>query len=109
MITELIWLGTLAIGIIALLGYTVKANKKTNAIVEFKESSLIINWNNHSIELEFEDKQGYTYYLGAKCNEEYSCSLTSTTKYRYPWLVRIRCGNDEVTITTDLKGKYETI
>ena len=109
MITELIWLGALAIGIIALLGYTVKTNKKTDAIVEFKGSSLIINWNNHSIELEFEDKQGYTHYLGAKCNEKYSCSLASTSKHKYPWLVWVRCNNDEVTITTDLKGKYEVI
>ena len=49
------------------------------------------------------------HYCGADCNEKHSCSLESTTKHKYPWKLWMKCGNDELTIITDLKSKYEVI
>ena len=85
-----------------------KRKKKPNTIVTFEEDLLRIQWNNHTIDFTFKNVNGFLHYAGAKCNEKYSCSIASTSD-GLPWRIWAKCGEDEITIATDLKSKYEVI
>ena len=114
MMTELILFGS--IFLIAFTGIVIaskiidrnKRKKKPNATVTFKDGCINIQWNNHTIDFTFINIDGFLHYAGAECNEIYSCSITSSSD-GLPWRLWAKCGDDEITIATDLKSKYEII
>ena len=112
MITELILFGS--IFLIAFTGMVIaskiinKNKKKPNANVTFEDGLIRVQWNDHTIDFTFVNIDGFLHYAGAKCNEKYSCSITSSSD-GLPWRLWARCGDDEITIATDLKSKYEII
>lgn len=68
-----------------------------------------INWNNHIITFNFTDINGQLWYDGADCEENYSCSLSSTGDTKLPWRIWVKVGEDELTVLTDIKNNYEII
>lgn len=112
MITELIWFGSAFLiaftGIVIASKIITKNKKKQHAVVTFDKDLIRIQWSGHSIDFTFTQVDGIIHYAGAKCNEKYSCALASTSD-GLPWRIWAKCGDDEITITTDLKSKYEII
>ena len=110
MITELIWSGAVfLIAFAAMVTASKIIRKKNNPVVTFESNNINIQWKTHTIVFNFIYVDDQLHYDGADCNEKYSCSLASTTKHKYPWKLWMKCGNDELTIITDLKSKYEVI
>lgn len=114
MMTELILFGS--VFLVAFTGIIIasriidknKRKNKPNATVTFNDGSINVQWSGHTIDFTFKNIDGFLHYAGAKCNEVYSCSITSSSD-GLPWRLWAKCGNDEITIATDLKSKYEII
>ena len=91
---------------------TKKKNKKKNnqsPVVTFINNAVEVKWSNHNISFSFTCIDGQMYYTGAKCNEKYSCSISSSKNKNLPWKIWAEVGTDKITLLTDLKSKYEVI
>jgi hypothetical protein len=86
--------------------YCTKLCEQGQQTVELKDNKVSIKWKDHTITFVFKDVDGVKHYCGAECNEKYSCSISSTY-YGLPWKIWAKCGNDEITITTDLISEYK--
>ena len=85
------------------------SNKKEEPLVTISDKEVTIEWLGHKITFEFSKDEDIILYHGAVCNEVYSASLQTSLKEDLPWKLWAQCGNDEVTILTDLKSQYKII
>ena len=110
---ELIWLGVATItiaGICFLIKKSFKKRKKKEEpIVQIDNDGVTIMWAGHKVLFEIEHTGCMLFYKGSKCDEVYSVSLSSSYREDLPWKLWAKCGDDEITIVTDLESKYEVI
>ena len=101
------------IGIIGLvLTYILTYNKQTvkeNSTVIMEDNNITVKWSGHKITFEFLKENDMINYCGAVCDELYSASVSSYSQSSLPWKLWAQCGNDEITILTDLKQTYKIL
>ena len=79
-------------------------------IIVLEDGNITVIWANHKITFEFSKKDGITHYHGAICDESYSASVSSCSQLDgLPWKLQAQCGDDEVTILTDLNHTYKIL
>ena len=103
---ELIWLGVATITIAGICFLIKKSFKKRK-----KKEEPVVQIDNDGVTIIFEIEHTgcMLFYKGSKCDEVYSVSLSSSYREDLPWKLWAKCGNDEITIVTDLESKYEVI
>ena len=106
-------LSLIIIGVIVHNKRTVKENApvtvKKNATVIMEDDNITIIWENHKIVFEFSKEDDMINYHGARCDDSYSASVASYPHGNLPWKLWAKCGNDEITILTDLKHDYKIL
>lgn len=110
--TEIIWGAAvlLVLGLSTCMFVMNKKKKKQDVQVDFENECVIIRWNSHVVKFKFKREDDYLYYTGSECNEPYSVSLYSNINdTELCWVLWTQCGNDQVSIKTDLESKYEVI
>lgn len=103
-----ILIGLLGLVLIRILTYN-KQTVKENPTVVIEDNNITAMWSNHKITFEFSKEDGMINYLGASCDEFYSASVSSYSKDNLPWKLWAQCGNDEITILTDLEQTYKIL
>lgn len=104
-----ILLGILGLIIIGVLNYNKRTVKKDTTVI-IEDRNITVIWANHKITFEFSEKDGITHYHGAICDEPYSVSVSSYSLLdNLSWKLWAQCGDDEVTILTDLKCNYKIL
>ena len=86
-----------------------KRTVKENATVIMEDDNITVIWANHKIVFEFSKEDDMINYHGARCDDSYSASVASYPHGNLPWKLWAKCGNDEITILTDLKHNYKIL
>ena len=96
------------VGLIIAICILRKKSSKIEAIVDIEPDKVTIMWLTHKIVFKFSKDDDMIFYHGAECDEKYSASLSSSLDAELPWKLWAKCGDDEITILTNLKS-YKVI
>lgn len=101
-------IGIIGLVLMYILAY-IKQTGKENSTVLIEDNNITVKWSGHKITFKFLKENDMIHYCGAVCDELYSVSVSSYSKDTLPWKLWAQCGDDEITVLTDLKRSYKIL